>query len=286
MGKAVTAFKDIGKACSDLLTKDYKVGKNTVEVKAKTPNGVTFTPSGTLSDGKFAGSLVSKYGFGSGVDGEVTVNTTGVISCQLEAADLITKGLVMTLNADTPAAGKAGIFSAAKCTVDYKAEMFNCKTSYDYFKGDLSAALSTAYMGMTLGCSADYSTAKGALAKYAAACQYVTPDFSVMAKLAETVGKGQTYTGSYYHKVSGDMQVGGEVSKASGKSEVGLAFGCAYKLDKDTSVKGKVDSDGILYGSYKQKVSALTTMTLAAQVDTVNLSDNKHKLGMILNLTP
>jgi hypothetical protein len=35
-----TAFKDIGKLCSDLLSKDYKVGTNTVEVKSKVPNGV------------------------------------------------------------------------------------------------------------------------------------------------------------------------------------------------------------------------------------------------------
>ena len=38
--------------------------------------------------------------------------------------------------------------------------------------------------------------------------------------------------------------------------------------------------------SYKQKISSLTTMTLAAQVDTVNLADNKHKFGLVLNITP
>ena len=33
--------------CADLLSKDYKVGKTTVEVKSKTPSGVTFTPLAT-----------------------------------------------------------------------------------------------------------------------------------------------------------------------------------------------------------------------------------------------
>ena len=28
------------------------------------------------------------------------------------------------------------------------------------------------------------------------------------------------------------------------------------------------------------------SMTLAAQIDTVNLSENKHKFGMVLNVTP
>lgn len=53
------------------------------------------------------------------------------------------------------------------------------------------------------------------------------------------MGKSPTYTGMYYHKVSSDMQIGAELNHTSGK-EVGLAFGCQYKLDKDTTVKAKV----------------------------------------------
>merc|ERR1712146_502293 len=100
------------------------------------------------------------------------------------------------------------------------------------------------------------------------------------------MGKGKSFSGAYYHKVSGDMQVGAELSKSSKKSEVDLAFGCAYKLDKDTTVKGKVDTDGQLFASFKQKLSPLTLLTLAAQIDTVNLSEGKHKFGMVMNLTP
>ena len=51
-------------------------------------------------------------------------------------------------------------------------------------------------------------------------------------------------------------------------------------------VKSKVDSDGILSASYKQKISPISTLTLAMAVDTVSLSENKHKFGMQLNLTP
>ena len=80
-------------------------------------------------------------------------------------------------------------------------------------------------------------------------------------------------------------QVGAELSKAASKSDVDLAFGCQYKLDKDTTVKAKVDDKGMLCASYKQKISALTTMTLAAEVDTVHL-ENNHKFGLQLNITP
>jgi len=109
--------------------------------------------------------------------------------------------------------------------------------------------------------------------KYAAACQFVQPDFTVSSKLAEAKG-ARTVSCGYFHNVS----------KPLAKPEVDIEFGCAYKLDKDTTVKGKVESTGLLSCSYKQKISAVTTMTLAAQVDAVNLAASKHKFGLILNL--
>lgn len=284
MGKTVTAFKDIGKACSDLLTKDYKVGKTTVELKTKTPNGITFTPTGTKSGDKFDGDVSAKYAFGGGVECEAKLNTKGVVCTTIEACDNITNGLTLTLDCET---GKDSLLGAAKCTADYKQEMINAKCTYDYYSSVAGIALSTAYQSLTMGCSADYNIGKGDLTKYGAACQFVQPEFAVTAKLAETIGKadGQVYTCSYYHKVSNEMQVGGELQKAMKKPDVNLAFGCTYKLDKDTTVKSKVDSAGHLFASYKQKISKLTTMTLAAEIDTVNL-DSKHKFGMVLNLTP
>ena len=141
------------------------------------------------------------------------------------------------------------------------------------------------YGSMAMGVDTSYSTAKGALGAYALACQFVQPEFTVGAKCADKGGK-KTLSCSYYHKVSGDMQLGVNITKPLAKPDVAIEFGTAYKLDKDTAVKAKVDSEGILCCSYKQKISGLTTMTLAAQVDTVNLSDNKHKFGLQLNITP
>ena len=97
---------------------------------------------------------------------------------------------------------------------------------------------------------------------------------------------GMTFAGSYFHKVSSEMQVGAELSKAMNKSDVALAFGCAYKLDKDTTVKSKVDSDGMLFGSYKAKISPMSTLTLATQIDTVKLAENNHKFGLELKIEP
>jgi len=292
MGKAATAFKDIGKACSDLLSKDFSVGETTIEVKSNASNGTAFTSKTTKSakDNSVSGSLVGKKKFGK-TQAEATVKTDGALKLQLEMAELA-KGLKLTLDCETPKAGKSGALAVGKCTADYSSDMLTSKCIYDYYaaadKPDLCTAFSTAYQAFTLGCSADLSLAKMTLAKMSAACEYVADDFSLMFKYADSLGKpnAKTYSCSYFHSVSKDMQVGTEMVKDMSKPEVAMALGCAYKLDKDTTVKAKVDSSGMLSTSYKQKVSALTTMILTSKVDTVNLSDNKHKFGLTLNLTP
>lgn len=284
----VVAFKDIGKLCSDLLNKDFKVGKNTVEVKSKTPNNVTFTPSATKSGDKFAGQLATKYMFPGAIEGEATMSTGGTLAVTLENADSIAKGLTTTLECETAAPGKAGPLSSGKCVVDFKQDLFTCKASYDYYTGAAHAAATTAAMGMTVGACCNYSMPKGALTGYAGALQYSQPEFTLVGCVSEDCGKsdGQKYSCTYYHKVSSDMQVCGALDKAAKKPDMNLTFGCAYKLDKDTNVKAKVDSEGILSASYKQKISSISVLTLAAAVDTVNLSESKHKFGMQLNITP
>jgi len=287
VGKTATAFKDIGKACSDLLTKDFGVGKNTVEVKTKTSNGVTFTPKATKSDSGIAGSLAAKYGFAGGMTAEATLNTSGVLSSSLETTGLA-KGLVVTLDCESASKGSA-LLASGKATADYKTDMFTCKASYDYYKGAASAALSGVFAGLVGGGSADYSVTKSALSSYAFAGQYAMGDFTVAAKLSENVSKsdGQVYECSYTQKVSPAMQVGTSLTKAAKKDSVGLAFGCIYKMDKETTVKGKVDANGIVSCSYKQVISPITTMTLAATVDTGKLTESsKHKVGFALNVTP
>lgn len=274
-----------GKVAKDLLSKDYDVGKTKVEVKMKTSNGVTFTPIATKTGESPSGSLAAKYSFMPWLEGEATLGTNGSLDLTLEAVDALTKGLVLKAECAKAAADKPALLASANLIAEYKSDAFSCKTSYDCYKNDLLACVTTAVSDITCGVDCSYCVTKGSLTKYAAAAQFVQPDFTAMTKYEAKGGKG-TLSCSYFHKVSGDMQVGVAVAKPLAKPDMNIEFGCAYKLDKDTSVKAKVDSEGVMCTSYKLKVSPITTMTLAAQVDTVNLADNKHKFGLQLNITP
>jgi len=282
MGKTATVYKDIGKVCSDLLSKDFTVGKNSVEVKSKLPSGVSMTPKVTKAGDTISGTLAAKYGFAPWLTGEATFGTTGSMELNVEAANALTKGLTMTMECAKAMKGDA-LLASSNFIADYKTDAFTCKTSYDVIKKGLLASASMAMGDITAGVDCSYCANKGALTKYAAACQFVQPDFTVSAKCEDKSG-AKTLGCGYYHKVSGDMQLGVALTKAMAKPTVDIEFGTAYKMDKDTTVKGKVNSDGMLLCSYKQKLSSTTTMTLAASVDTLNLADNKHKFGVALNL--
>ena len=129
-----------GKLCNDLLTKDYKVGKTTVEVKSKTPAGVTFTPTATKSGDSVSGTLKAEYAILPWLNGEATFGTSGSVSLSVEAANALTKGLTLTAECDRAAPGKSGLLATANMIADYKSELFSCKSSYDYYKGDLLGA--------------------------------------------------------------------------------------------------------------------------------------------------
>jgi voltage-dependent anion channel protein 2 len=282
MGKGATIFKDLGKTCSDLLSKDYKVGKTSVEVKT-TQQGVTLTPTVNLNE-TTSGSLKAKYNFLPWVSTEVVLDTSGKTDVTIEAQDVLTGGL--TLSAECKLGGASGMLSSANLIADYKADSVTCKTSFDPLKNDFSAASTFAISDLTLGGSVDYCTRMRSVQKYGVACQFVQPDFTVAASCKDSKG-AKSVAASYYHNVSRDMQLGVALERALGKKkDVNIEFGCAYKLDKDTSCKAKVDSNGFLSASYKQQISNLTQLTLCTSVDTVNLSNSKPKLGLALNITP
>ena len=99
-----------------------------------------FTPKATKSDTKLDGKLAAKYVFGGGMESEVTLATSGVLSGTFEAANVIAKGLVVNLECETLAPGKSGLLSSGLTTVNYKTGPFDTKASYDFYKGDLTGA--------------------------------------------------------------------------------------------------------------------------------------------------
>ena len=261
--------------------------------RPRTPRAQTFTPKADKEDKKgktvVSGELKAAYMILPWLEGIGTFTTAGGMSSEFKATDLLVKGLLITAecekamaDGDKPA---KGFFAKANMILEYKTDLMTCKTSFDYIKKDLLASCSTVYGAFTCGADCSLSPA-GKLKKGAIAFQCVLPEYTVSGKYEMDPAKSDAVSCSLYHKVSPLMQVGVAVKKPLSAAAFGVDFGCQYKLDKDTTVKSKVDADGKLSLAYKQKISSLTTMTLAAEINAVNLQASDHKFGLALNITP
>jgi hypothetical protein len=60
-----------------------------------------------------------------------------------------------------------------------------------------------------------------------------------------------------------------------------LSAGAQYKTAPDTTIAGKITHDAKVAFSYAQQLSALTKVTIGAEIDAAKItSDNAHKLAI------
>lgn len=88
--------QDLGKSSNDLLSKDFPIFGTALEVKTKTPSGVTFKVAGNRDarSSFIAGDLEAKYSdFKKGLTYTQSWSTANAVRAQLELENNFAKGL-------------------------------------------------------------------------------------------------------------------------------------------------------------------------------------------------
>lgn len=94
--------------------------------------------------------------------------------------------------------------------------------------------------------------------------------------------KGSKMKFWYSHMMSNDVSVAAEfLYDRSGDAKV-LTMGTKYTVDKDTTVKAKLDSAGAMSLSYMQEIRKNTTLTVCSKFDVRNLDKPAQQLGLAL----
>ena len=68
------------------------------------------------------------------------------------------------------------------------------------------------------------------------------------------------------------------------KSETSFGIGCKYALDKNASLRAKVNNSSQVGLGYQQKLRDGVTLTLSSLIDGKNFQQGGHKLGLALEL--
>jgi len=298
--KPLPLFKDLNKRTTDLLTKDFPSEKqeNKIEYQTNAPNNVSFTSSFLKKkDGSVVGTVSPKYFFkewNTSFTGEV--NTRRELKGEVEVtnpADVAGLKVIAT----TQSIGEDAFGTLA---VQYQHELASLTGSADYGKAKgsiLKGSVVTGTQGFALGASCEYflgNSQDSDMKEFEGSLSYTHSDFDirVFARMNSRDDDDKNILGaSYYHKVRArdntQLSIGAEAvyEHRESNTKPHLLVGTEYQWEKDTTLKAKIDTAGLLGLSYKQKFSDRTSLTLSSTIDTENLgAKNIASFGFSLNL--
>jgi LysM repeat protein len=226
---------NFGKSVKDLFIKKYTF-KNQAIIKYNAKNGVMLESGGVYQNDLSGYVKVTQKSKDLGT-AEVTIETSGKADGRVKF-DQYLKGLVLTISGNEK--------PSAKVNVDYSQEYFAGSASVDTAIKNMQTKVEgtavVGYEGLAVGGQAKFDVSgDNELEDYNAGVEYTQEDFTATVQSGD---KTERITASYYQKVSNDLQVGAAVE--FGKGGRVLTIGDEYQLDADTTLKGKLNTKGIV----------------------------------------
>jgi len=277
------SWKDLGKSSNELLNDDYPYRGTALKVKTKAPPGVSFKVAGNYDSKSSAilGDIEGKWSNAKhGFTFTKTWTTANVLRTQIELENHIAKGLKLDLNASlAPEKGdKTTILTSI-----YKQSGFHSRAALDVFKGPtFTADAVVGRDGFLLGLEAAYNVTEGNITRYAAALGYNAPEYAVTFHGLNNL---KTFSASYYHRVSPEVEAGAKAVYDSKSSQgVVLEVGTKTLLDPSAFIKAKINNAGIIGLGYTQTLRPGVKASFGLALDTQKLTDPSpagpsHKVG-------
>ncbi|KAJ6508444.1 eukaryotic porin/Tom40 [Mycena sanguinolenta] len=279
------SWKDLGKSSTDLLQKDYPFHGTALEVKTKTPSNVTFKVAGNRNaHGAIAGDIEAKMtNKQHGLTLTNTWTTTNVLKTQVELDNQITQGLKLDLT--TSIAPSKGMNKSAVLNAVYKQSGFHSRASIDVLKGPtFTADTVLGRDGFLVGAEAAYNVTEGRISRYALAAGFNAPEYAVTLHALNDL---KSFSASYYHRVSADVEAGAKAVYDPKLTNGGVAIEVGTKtyLDAAAFVKAKINNAGILALGYTQSLRPGLKASFGLAIDTQKLNEVDpsgpvHKVGM------
>jgi len=276
------SYSDLGKSARDLFNKGYNYGFFKLECKTKASNGMEFTTSGNHNSdsGKVSGSLETKYKCSDyGMTFTEKWNTDNVLATEVTIEDQIAKGQKLSFETSfAPHSGK----KTGKIKAGYKRDYinFNCDVDFDFAGPTIHGAGVLGYNGWLAGYQMSFDTSKSKLTKNNFGVGYAGDDFTLHTCVNDT----SEFAGSIHQKVSKNVETGINLSWTAGTNTTRFGIGAKYVVDKDCTLRAKVNNSGQIGLGYTQTLRDGVQLTLSALVDAKNINTGGHKLGIGLDL--
>jgi maltoporin len=236
---------------------------------------MTFTSTAAKSaDNDMSGDVSTKFSPLPGVDVTSKYLTSGKQTHETVINRLGVDGLKLTVL--TGASSKANMFVS---TMEYQHESATLTAAVDAVNGPTANVTGTiGNSSVTAGINAEYNANSKAFRKIDLGLHYIADGSE--ASLV-TLNKGSASKFSYSHSAGKGWMIAGEVLYEKDAKKTLGTIGGKYALDRETTLKTKLSSDGQLSASYIQAIRANTTLILSQHMN-VTSGNTSPRFGLSL----
>jgi len=275
-------YSDLGKQARDVFGKGYNFGVLKLECKSKSDVGVEITAGGSnvVETGKVAANVETKYKVKEhGLTLTEKWNTDNTLSADLALEDKLSKGLKLVLSSTfVPQSGKKN--AVLKTTYKADAVTVNLDSTLDLGGPLVNGAAVAYYKNWLLGYQMAFDTSKSKLTKNNFAVGFTQKDFV----LHTYANDGAEFGGSLYHKISPDLEGAVDLGWSANSNTTRCSIGGKYNLDRDVSVRAKVNNNCQIGMGYQLRVRNGITLGFSCLIDGKNFNQGGHKTGLSLDL--
>ncbi|KAF7284096.1 hypothetical protein GWI33_022556 [Rhynchophorus ferrugineus] len=238
-------YSDLGKKAKDVFNKGYHFGLIKLDCKTKSSSGVEFSTGGTSNQES------GKW------------NTDNTLSTDLSVQDQGLQGLKLSACLDfAPHTGqKTGNVKTAFVNNQVA---INADADFTPDGPKVTGSAVVGYQGWLAG--------------------FTSGDFTLHSNVDWISDDGQEFGGSIYQKINPKLETGITLNWSSGSSNTKFGIGAKYDLDKDASVRFKVNNASQIGLGYQQRLRDGVTLTLSSLIDGKNFNQGGHKIGLALEL--
>jgi len=274
-------YSDLGKSARDIFSKGYDIGSIKLDVKTKAEGGMEISAGGNhcLESGKINANLETKYKCKDyGLTLTEKLNTDNCLNTDIAVEDKLAKGLKLQLcTSFFPMTGK----KKGTLKTTYKTEHLTITGDSTLVTAPvLNASAVAHYNNIFFGYQGAFDTAKSMLTKNNVAAGYTASDMAVHTYAND----GSDFGASIHHKLGKGLEGAVDVGFSSSSNTSRFGLGCKYALDHNSSLRAKVNNQGMIGLGYQHRLRDGVTLTLSTLVNGKNPNGGGHKLGLSLEL--
>jgi len=271
-------YSKLSKSLSDLLKKKFEYSSK-VSVRNNVTSEVTVEATTSLNEKSvYGGAVEATYKNKSFGEVKTEANTEGTLKAEVKANKLA-DNLTLTFSGTERPSGKV--------LAEYQQDHFSVSAQVEHNNETtkLEATAVVGFDGFSVGGQARYDTATSDLEDYNAGAEYTQDDFT--ATLV-TTDRADKLVASYFHKIKNRTAglktvIGGrfEYDLTKQANNCVLFIGAEHDVDKITTVRGKVDSNGTIAAVVEHRLdNPSLKLQLAAQWSGKNKTTTTEKFGL------